>query len=104
MERFPQGRDVGQGQLIDDLSITHGRHTLKFGENFRRNRVSDFGLLSGTTGYYEFNSLTDFANGVTDPNTLQLLSTRSSLPSPPLIIRLYNIGVYAQDEWAAGRI
>jgi hypothetical protein len=42
---------VGQAQLIDDLSITRGRHTIKVGENFRRNRVSDFGLLTGTTGY-----------------------------------------------------
>ncbi|MGO4885977.1 MAG: carboxypeptidase regulatory-like domain-containing protein [Bryobacteraceae bacterium] len=97
---FPQGRDVGQAQLIDDLSVTHGRHTFKFGENFRRNRVSDFGLLSGTTGYYEFNSLADFANGNfdagVDSNYQQKFTSITTAH-----IRLYNIGVYAQDEWAA---
>jgi hypothetical protein len=97
---FPQGRDVGQGQLIDDLSITHGRHNIKVGENFRRNRVSDFGLLTGTTGYYAFNSLTDFATGVTDPNFFSYYSQKfDSITTAHS--RLYNIGVYAQDEWAA---
>ncbi|MGC9947477.1 MAG: carboxypeptidase regulatory-like domain-containing protein [Bryobacteraceae bacterium] len=99
---FPQGRDVGQAQLIDDLSITRGRHTIKVGENFRRNRVSDFGLLSGTTGYYAFNSLADFANGNldagVDSNYQQKFTSITTAH-----IRLYNIGVYAQDEWAAGK-
>jgi outer membrane receptor protein involved in Fe transport len=99
---FPQGRDVGQGQLIDDLSITRGRHTIKIGENFRRNRVSDFGLLVGTTGQYYFGSLTDFATGVTDPNFGSAYSqTFTSITTAH--IRLYNIGVYAQDEWAAAK-
>jgi outer membrane receptor protein involved in Fe transport len=99
---FPQGRDVGQAQLIDDLSITRGHHTLKVGENFRRNRVSDFGLLVGTTGQYSFGSLTDFANGVTDPNFGSAYSqTFTSITTAH--IRLYNIGVYAQDEWAAAK-
>ncbi|HUB82672.1 MAG TPA: carboxypeptidase regulatory-like domain-containing protein [Bryobacteraceae bacterium] len=97
---FPQGRDVGQGQLIDDLSITHGRHNIKVGENYRYDRVSDFGLLTGTTGAYSFNSLTDFATGVTDPNYFsnyfQKFDSITTAHS-----RLYNIGVYAQDEWAA---
>src|ERR1019366_7079990 len=61
---FPQGRDVGQAQLTDDLSITRGRHTIKVGENFRRNRVSDFGLLSGTTGYSTFDSLADLPTAI----------------------------------------
>ncbi|MGD0363442.1 MAG: carboxypeptidase regulatory-like domain-containing protein [Bryobacteraceae bacterium] len=99
---FPQGRDVGQGQLIDDLSITRGNHTIKIGENFRRNRVSDFGLLAGTTGQYSFGSLTDFANGVTDANFGSAYSqTFTSITTAH--IRLYNIGVYAQDEWNAGK-
>ena len=97
---FPQGRDVGQGQLIDDLSITRGRHTIKVGENYRRNRVSDFGLLVGTNGQYGFGSLTDFANGVTDASYGSAYSqTFTSITTAH--IRLYNIGVYAQDEWAA---
>jgi len=95
---FPQGRDVGQGQLIDDLSITRGRHTIKVGENYRNNRVSDFGLLSGTVGQYNFGSLTDFANGVTGATyNSNYQQTFTSITTAH--IRLYNIGVYAQDEW-----
>ncbi len=99
---FPQGRDVGQAQLIDDLSITKGRHTIKVGENFRRNRVSDFGLLTNTIGTYYFGSLTDFADGATN-----LTDNYSSVYQQKFTnittahSRLYNIGVYAQDEWAA---
>jgi hypothetical protein len=101
-ESFPQGRDVGQGQLIDDLSITHGRHTIKIGENFRRNRVSDFGLLAGTNGTYQFGSLTDFANGVTDAN-FGSYYYQSFTNITTAHVRLYNIGVYAQDEWAVAK-
>jgi outer membrane receptor protein involved in Fe transport len=99
---FPQGRDVGQAQLTDDLSITRGRHTIKVGENFRRNRVSDFGLLSGTTGYSTFDSLADFANGNFDAGVGSNYQQKfTSITTAH--IRLYNIGVYAQDEWAAAK-
>ena len=33
---WPQGRNVTQYQLIDDLSKTVGAHNLKFGMNFHR--------------------------------------------------------------------
>jgi hypothetical protein len=96
---FPQGRDVGQGQVIDDLSITRGRHTIKVGGNYRRNRVSDFGLLEGTIGQYNFGSLTDFANGVTDANFNSYYY--QNFPSITTAhTRLYNVAFYAQDEWA----
>jgi hypothetical protein len=96
---FPQGRDVAQWQLTDDLSITKGRHNIKVGENFRRNRVSDFGLLTGTIGQYSFASLTDFATGVTDPNYFSYYYQKfDSITTAHT--RLYNIGIYAQDEWS----
>ena len=38
---FPQGRNITQYQFIDDFSWTHGNHTFKFGEQFRRYDVSD---------------------------------------------------------------
>ena len=84
------------------MSITRGRHTIKVGENFRRNRVSDFGLLTSTIGQYGFGSLTDFANGVTDSNFGSAYS-QSFTNITTAHIRLYNIGIYAQDEWAAAK-
>ena len=95
---FPQGRDVGQGQLIDDFSINKGKHTLKFGTNFRRNRVTDFGYDAGSIGSYFFANIVDFANGVTNPNTFSYYYQKFA-PLLDAHIRLYNIGFYAMDEW-----
>jgi len=96
---FPQGRDSGQGQLIDDFSIIKGNHSIKIGLNYRRNRVTDFSDLEGKYGSYFFSNIVDFANGVTNPNTgsdyYQVFS-----PLQDTHIRLYNLGVYAMDEWA----
>jgi hypothetical protein len=45
---FPQGRNVTQWQLVDDLSIERGNHTFKMGVNFRRDDVSDFTASEGS--------------------------------------------------------
>jgi hypothetical protein len=95
---FPQGRNVGQGQLIDDFSISKGSHTIKIGMNYRRNRVTDFSYESGSIGSYFFANIVDFANGVTNPNDFSYYYQKFA----PLLnahIRLYNVGFYAMDEW-----
>ncbi len=96
---FPQGRDVGQFQLIDDFSVVKGAHTIKLGVNFRKNDVTDFSYEEGSVGSYFFNSVTDFANGVTNPSDFSNYAQKFS-PLQDAHIRLYNIGIYAQDEWA----
>src|SRR5581483_3982485 len=58
---FPTGRNVGQAQLIDDLSWTLGTHSLKFGANYRYNRVTDTSIASSAyEGTYAFSDLADF--------------------------------------------
>jgi hypothetical protein len=96
---FPQGRNVGQAQFSDDFSWVKGNHNIKIGINYRHEKVSDHGLLEGTNGYYEFNSLADFANGVTNPNTGSLYA-QNFTTLDVAHIRFYNYGIYAQDEWA----
>ena len=97
-DAFPQGRNVGQLELGDDLSIVKGNHTIKVGGNFRKNDVSDHGLSQATTGSYLFNSLPDFINGNLSTGSFYF----QSFPSIDVAhIRFYNLGVYAQDEWAA---
>jgi outer membrane receptor protein involved in Fe transport len=96
---FPQGRNVAQGQFSDDYSILKGNHNIKIGINYRHEAVSDHGLSEGTTGYYEFNSLADFANGATNPNTgSAYFQNFTSLDVAH--IRFVNYGIYAQDDWA----
>ena len=86
--------------FIDNLSWTKGNHNLKFGVEFRPNRMYT-DRLGGTT--YVFNSLTDFlANRAA---SIQYLGDESD-PSPfnggltgqRLAKSEYYIG-YAQDEW-----
>ncbi len=96
---FPQGRDVGQGQVIDDFSIIKGTHTFKIGMNFRRNRVTDFSYESGSIGSYFFANIVDFANGVTNGNTGSYYYQKFA-PLLDAHIRLYNVGFYGMDEWS----
>ena len=89
---FPQGRNVTQYQLVDDLSIERGRHTMKLGVNFRRDDVSDFTASEGSYGAIN-TSMLDFANGLAD-GIAQNFALRTSQP-----LAFYSFGVYFQDEF-----
>jgi outer membrane receptor protein involved in Fe transport len=92
---FPQGRNVTQGQLVDDYSLIKGKHTWKLGVNFRRYNVSDhdFGIL--TSGEVVANTLPDFFNGG-GTGDFAVFNFPKRLSQP---IALYGLGFYAQDEW-----
>ena len=92
---FPQGRNVTQYQIVDDLALTKGAHTLKFGVNYHRNDVTDFGPQEFTAGFLQASSLLNFFNGGGPGDSLQLnFPTRLTQP-----LALYGIGFYGQDEW-----
>jgi hypothetical protein len=102
---FPQGRRVGQAQIVDDFSYAHGSHSLKFGVNYRYNRIADTGLQRLTVGgRYTFASLTEFANGQID--TVNPTGSNYAQRFTPLLtahIRDYEAGFYMQDEWSVLR-
>src|SRR6266446_1462810 len=89
---FPQGRNVTQWQLVDDLSIERGNHTFKVGVNFRRDDVSDFTASEGSYAAIQSNML-DFANGTADV-IQQNFALHTSQP-----LAFYSFGVYFQDEF-----
>jgi hypothetical protein len=89
---FPQGRNVTQWQLVDDLSIERGRHTFKVGVNFRRDDVSDFSASEGSYAAIS-SSMLDFANGSADVIS-QNFALHSSQP-----LAFYSLGAYFQDEY-----
>jgi hypothetical protein len=92
---FPQGRNVTQVQIVDDLSWTRGKHTLKFGGNYRRNDISDyiFGVLN--TPEYVALSTSDFSYGIAD-ELVQRFPTKQVQP-----MALYELGIYGTEEWKA---
>lgn len=61
--QFPQGRGDTTGVIADNLSYIAGRHSLKFGTEFRDFRNANF---NGDPGQLVFNSVTDFINGQVD--------------------------------------
>jgi hypothetical protein len=93
---YPQGRNVTQWQLVDDLSIDRGNHSLKIGVNFRRDDVSDF--TAGELNYPFMNAtMANFVNGFvgTPANPGQVLEQFALRPEQPLA--LYSLGAYFQD-------
>ena len=61
IEPFPQGRGDTAFQYNDTLSWIHGRHSLKFGGEFRRFRNNNFSTATG--GRITFPSLAAFLSG-----------------------------------------
>jgi len=90
---FPQGRNVEQWQLVDDLSMTHGNHSFKMGVNFRRDDVSDYRASELTNPPAVLTSLAGFATDTVDTSTT--LNFAQSSPQP---LAIYSFGLYFQDE------
>ena len=94
--RYPSGRNVGQYQIVDDISYSRGSHDLKFGVNFRRINFSTYRPARNQTGVFEIFSMTDFANGTVanGSDVLQQFADQTHYP-----LNSYSMGWYAQDEW-----
>jgi outer membrane receptor for ferrienterochelin and colicin len=98
---IPNGRNVGQLQLIDDLSWTRGAHTLKFGMNYRFNKVTATNLSANTVeGTYTFNDLTDLATGQVNSTGQSSSFSQAFSGLAAAHIRVYSVNFYVQDEWA----
>ncbi|MBV9072396.1 MAG: TonB-dependent receptor, partial [Acidobacteria bacterium] len=88
-----------EGQLEDNLIITHGRHTLHTGLQYIRERQNyDYGGNNGELGSLSISNLTgaseadlwlgNVGGGFRDGNTNTLFGLRGNV-----------FGAYAQDEW-----
>jgi hypothetical protein len=99
---YPYGRRGQQLQLIDDVSWSHGRHTIQAGINDRNNRISDSSIAQNSViGASTFNDLTDFANGIINLTNTGSRFTQSFPLLPVAHTRLNALGFYVQDEWSA---
>ncbi len=94
---FPQGRNVTGYQFSDDLTWLKGKHTWKFGWNFRRDDITDY---TPSTRQLQFGGVQniiydqgDFAAGLSDVYQ-ERFPQRLSEP-----IAMYVEGFYAQDQY-----
>jgi hypothetical protein len=98
---WPQGRNVTQWGVVDDLSVTRGNHSFKMGINFRRDDVSDYTASEGAVPAVSIFA-NDFANDVLNPGGL---ATATDALSQSFAINLrqpiafYSFGLYFQDEY-----
>jgi Carboxypeptidase regulatory-like domain/TonB-dependent Receptor Plug Domain len=96
---FPQGRAVTQYQLVDDVSVTHGRNAFKMGVNFRRVDWSDHTAAQNT--FYPSLSVSSLGleqNQIFEPGGLGGTLVQNFAVSPEQPLANYSMGVYFQDQ------
>jgi hypothetical protein len=91
---YPQGRNVTQWGLVDDLSLTRGSHSFKMGINFRRDDVSDHTAQQQALYPAVSVTLNGFATDTVDANTQFNFAQNPVQP-----VAFYSFGLYFQDEY-----
>jgi len=103
---YPVGRNVGHAQLIDDLSWTKGRHTVKAGISYRYDKYTYSSIAQNAfIGSYNLSDMADFANGKLNYSGTGLGSSFSqSYPKyGALHFRVPSADFYVSDEWAVSK-
>jgi len=101
---FPTGRNVGQAQVVDDLTWIHGKHSFKAGVNYRFDKITDTSIAgSSQKGSYSFADLTDFTTGQINATGLGDSFSQSFPDVLAAHIRMSSLGAYVQDEWKVKR-
>ena len=96
---FPGGTNTTQYQIMDDLSWTRGNHSFKFGADFLRYDMTDVSLLTDAYGGdFIFGGISDEFGGSL-PGPVGSFFTQSFPNYGNLHSAVYNLGMYAQDEW-----
>jgi hypothetical protein len=98
---FQQGRNATQYGFLDDVSITHGSHTIRVGASFKRDDITDYDpmeytspLLIGLGPNASPGPTFTFDNGYAY-STQQAFPLSNSQP-----IAFYQLGAYVQDDWS----
>jgi Carboxypeptidase regulatory-like domain/TonB dependent receptor-like, beta-barrel len=87
----PTGRDIDLYEMVDNVTVERGAHSIKFGADFIYNRIN-IAFPGATQGAYTFSSLANFRAG-RYAQFQQAFGEPSQFQSNP------NFGVFAQDEW-----
>ena len=85
--------------IKDDLTWYLGKHKITGGINFEY-QMADNQYMRNGTGYYRYNSVSDFLNGAA-PEVVCLTYGYDGEQKPAARVQFYKAGIYAQDEWNA---
>ena len=83
----------------DDLTWYAGKHKVTGGISFEY-QMADNQYMRNGTGYYRYNSVTEFINGA-KPEIVNLTYGYDGETKPAARVQFYKAGIYAQDEWNA---
>jgi len=83
--------------IKDDLTWFNGNHKVTGGLNLEY-QMADNAYMRNGTGYYRYNSVSDFLNGAA-PEVVCLTYGYDGEKNPAARVQFYKAGLYAQDEW-----
>ena len=89
VDNLPQGRGDYSAAVSDTLSWVHGKHSIKFGGEYRRLNVNQFSFTPGT---FTFPSIATFLNDQASAFTANSANRAGR-------IFVNNIGSFVQDAW-----
>jgi outer membrane receptor protein involved in Fe transport len=88
---LPQGRTINNTQIQDNASWAHGRHTIKFGGEFLKQRSPNT-FLPSVNGRYTFSSFDGFLSDT--PAALTLTDGPAKFN-----FKEYDLAFYGGDDW-----
>ena len=83
--------------IKDDLTYYAGAHKITGGVSFEY-QMADNSYMRNGSGYYRYNSVSDFLNGAT-PEIVCLTYGYDGEIAPAARVQFYKAGLYGQDEW-----
>ncbi len=92
-------------QLLDNVTLNKGNHTMKFGADFRRLTDHDDNVFGNTrSGQFNFNGSSNVGTTIGDPYTQFLLgypdyTVLSQVTNPNMDGLGYSYAAFAQDDW-----
>jgi outer membrane receptor protein involved in Fe transport len=90
---FPQGRIINVYQLQDNASMVRGKHVMKWGGEYDKQRSPNFGLFF-TNGFFIFPTFDSFIAN-------QSAFTQVAYGQPVLRFKENDFALYFQDDWRA---
>jgi hypothetical protein len=89
---FPQGRLINIYELQDNASMVHGKHVMKWGGSYDRQRSPNYGLFE-QNGLFVFNEFNDL---IQNQNSFE---TQVAYGQPVLRFKENDLALYFQDDF-----